>query len=318
MTRHAGVLVVIAGCLARPAQAPDAADAGSDAALTPRNGVIAFSAATGSEVHVFTSDALGGSRTQLTTTGSSNKFPAWSYDGRTIVFASNRTGLHELWTMSADGSAQSMIVTALSGEKFVPQYSPDGATIVFAYADPMVGHPEVWTVSASGQSPRKLTTTPTTDAGPTWSVLPHFSPDGTRIVYASTKSGSSQIWIMNADGSDPKQLTSGLGPEFPDANAPRFSPDGSRVVFWAGFETKYGEIWTAKPDGTDAKQLTNQPGTISSDNPAWSPDGSKLLFDTNRAGAAQIWVMNADGMDQRMLVEIGIANTQFSWQPIRE
>lgn len=282
----------------------------------PRNGLIAFSAPVQGGEHIFSVDAQGGSRLQLTTEGSGNKFPAWSADGARIVFSSNRTGTVELWMMRADGGAQTQIPTELPGNKAVPQLSPDGTTIVFAYIDPAIGHPEIWSISAVGGSAWKLTTTPKAVTGPTWSLLPHFSPDGQRIVYASTKSGSSQVWIMSVDGSGQTQLTSGFGAEFPDANAPKWSPDGSRIAFWSGFETKYGEIWTIRADGTDARQLTDQPGTISSDNPAWSPDGTKILFDTNRQTSPQIWMMNADGSDQHLLVDIGIGNTQFSWQPL--
>lgn len=285
-------------------------------ARRPRNGLIALSAPAAGGEHIFSIDAEGGSRLQLTNEGSGNKFPAWSADGTTIVFSSNRTGTVELWTMRADGGEQTQIPTELPGHKAVPQLSPDGTTIVFAYIDPVIGHPEVWTISADGASARKLTTTPKAATGPTWSVLPHFSPEGRRIVYASTKSGSSQVWIMNADGSDQTQVTSGFGVEFPDANAPKWSPDGSQIAFWSGFETEYGEIWTMRADGTGARQLTDQPGTISSDNPAWSPDGTKILFDTNRQTSPQIWMMNADGSDQHLLVDIGIGDTQFSWQPL--
>ena len=305
-------LVGAPGC-GGAAPPPSDIDAGTG---RPRNGRIAFSAPAPGGEHIFSIDAQGGSRLQLTTEGSANKYPAWSTDGATIVFSSNRTGTFELWMMRADGGAQAQVPTERPGGKAVPQLSPDGTTIVFAYVDPAIGHPEVWSVSANGGDAQRLTTTPKAEAGPTRSLLPHFSPDGRRIVYASTKSASSQVWIMNADGSGQTQITSGFGAEFPDANAPKWSPDGSNIAFWSGFETQYGEIWTMRADGTDARQLTDQPGTISSDNPAWSPDGTKMLFDTNRQGSAQIWMMNVDGSAQHLLVDIGVGNTQFSWQPL--
>src|SRR5262245_47020268 len=301
------ILSLPAACL----RSQFSADAGR-----PRNGRIAFSAPAPGGAHIFSIDEQGGSRLQLTNEGTVNQHPAWAPDGTTIVFSSNRTGMFELWTMRADGGAQTQIRTALPGGKFIPQLSPDGTTIVFAYVDPAVGHPEVWSISANGGNARKLTTTPKAATWPTWSLLPNFSPDGRRIVYASTRSGSSQIWIMNADGSGQNQVTSGLGAEFPDANAPKWSPDGSKIAFWAGFETKRGEIWTMRADGADARRLTDQPGAISSDNPTWSPDGSKILFDTSQQGSAQIWMMNADGSDQHLLVSVGVGNTQFSWQPL--
>ncbi len=152
--------------------------------------------------------------------------------------------------------------------------------------------------------------------GPTWSLFPRFSPDGRQLLYASTSSGTSQIWVMDIDGTHKRQLTFGLGPEFPDANAPNWSFRGDRIVFWAGFETRYGEVWSMDPDGSNPLQLTDQPGMVSSDNPVWSPDGKEILFDTNRAGRGEIWMMERDGTNQRRVLALDFPNTQFSWQPL--
>jgi Tol biopolymer transport system component len=233
------------------------------------------------------------------------------------VYSSNREGSFQIYTMNGDGTGQRLVPISAAGEKATPRLSPDGAKVAFALVEAAVGHPEVWIASVGGANAARLTHTPAAASGPTWSLLPAFSPDGARIVYASTRSGSSQIWVMNADGSGQTQLTNGLGPGFPDANAPDWSRDGSHIVFWAGFETRYGDVWSMRPDGTARRRLTAQPAPISSDNPVWSPDGTQILFDTNRSGTPEIWVMNADGTGQRMLIPIGIASSRFSWQPVR-
>lgn len=281
------------------------------------NGQIAFTAAGSSNVgqQIFVAASDGTNRRQLTFLGQS-AFPSWSRDGKRIVFSSNRTGRMEIFVMNSDGSAQTMIGTSAPGEKVVPQLSADGSLIAFAAVDPAIGHPEIWIMSVAGENPRRLTVTPKATSGPTWSLFPRFSPDARQLLYASTVTGSTQIWIMNVDGTHQRQLTFGLGPEFPDANAPNWSPNGDHIVFWSGFETEHGEVWSADPDGGNPRQLTNQPGTISSDNPVWSPDGRFILFDTNRAGRAEIWIMDENGSNQRRLLAIDLPNTQFSWQPV--
>jgi Tol biopolymer transport system component len=173
-------------------------------------------------------------------------------------------------------------------------------------------------VNPDGSAPRQLTDTPKASAGPTWSLFPRFSRDGSKILYASTQSGSSQIWIMNGDGASKRQMTNGVAINAPDANAPNWSPDGKHIVFWAGYETKYGEIWAMGADGSSPKQLTDQPAPISSDNPAWSPDGSKIIFDTNRSKrGVEIWSMDAKGSNQRKLIgPLGTGGVmQMSWRP---
>jgi TolB protein len=80
-----------------------------------------------------------------------------------------------------------------------------------------------------------------------------------------------------------------------------FSPDGSRIAF-ISTATGEAQIYVAAADGTNVKQLTT--GSTNAQ-PMWAPDGSRLLFSSNRASKDgnefELYVMNADGSDQRML-----------------
>ena len=125
---------------------------------------------------------------------------------------------------------------------------------------------------------------------------------------------------MNNDGMQQRQLThprkSEYTPDGSSANA-RAWLFSERIAYWSGREHRYGQVWTMNPDGSNQKQLTDEPAPASSDNPTWSPDGKRILFDTQRRRRPEIWVMNSDGSDERVLVsDVKVIPMRTSWQPV--
>lgn len=266
------------------------------------NGRIAFTRSLDGRPQIFTVDAAGRHELQLTFEGA-NEYPAWSRDGAKLAFASNRTGPWELWVMAGDGSEQKALTAGIAEMNFVPDWSHDGTRL--AYAAGSDGHPEIWVIDVDGSNPTQLTTLP--------SVHPTWSPGDERIYYASDAGGGPQIWGMYSDGRGQERKTGGFGPGYPHANVPEFARTGEKLVFWAGIERQYGEVWSwdfAGPAGP--RRLTDTIDPHNSDNPSWSPDGTKILFDTSRSGQVEIWVMAADGSRARRLISGG---GQVSWQP---
>ena len=270
-------------------------------------------------VQIFTINPDGSDRQCLTSVGR-NLFPAWSKDGSLIAFASTRTGASEIWVMDANGNNQTQLTFDTPGGNFVPDWSPDGSRIAYTSKRDDVVLPEVWVMDSNGSAQERLTFTPFNPAGFNWSLLPSWSPDGQRIVYASTEGGGSQIWIMDADGGAKIQMTNGNGPDFPHSNAPVWSRDGALIAFWSGFEGQYGEIWVMDSDGSNKRKLTETPDPLNSDNPEWAPDGTALLFDSNRGGpgTVAIWMMDSSGANPTLLApfDFGSAPGQSSWQSI--
>jgi hypothetical protein len=132
------------------------------------------------------------------------------------AFASNRDGNFEIYSMNADGGAQTRLTTnpAVDG---TPTFSPDGTRIAFASA--RTGSGDIYVMNADGSGQTRLTTSAAIDASPA------FSPDGTRIAFASSRTGNGDVYVMNANGSAQTRLTTSSAV---DAE-PTWSPDGTRT-----------------------------------------------------------------------------------------
>ena len=142
------------------------------------------------------------------------------------------------------------------------------------------------------------------------------------IAFASDREGDSQIYVMNADGSGQRRLTRNATTD----TEPAWSPDGTKIAFtrrcWHSND-KYDtdrEIYVMNADGSGQRNLTRT--RLSDDeSPAWSPDGTKIAFESDRGGGALpesgIFVMNADGSGQRRLTrqDTGRSSSDPSWSP---
>ena len=83
------------------------------------------------------------------------------------------------------------------------------------------------------------------------------------------------------------------------ARYPSISPDGKQIVFsW------WGDLWTVSSDGGHAERLTRHPGNDLRS--AWSPDGRRIAFETDRTGWRNVYVMNADGTDVQRITDIDV------------
>ncbi len=119
-----------------------------------------------------------------------------------------------------------------------------------------------------------------------------YSPDGTRLVYATDQNGNLDIVVANADGSNPTRLVSTVYEE----HSPSWTPDGTAIVF----ESDFGgtpQIWIMNADGSDQRQLTHD--EWSSHQPAVSPNGTTIAYVVRRDDESDIYLMNLDGTNQR-------------------
>lgn len=157
---------------------------------------------------------------------------------------------------------------------------------------------------------------------------PVYSPDGSKIAFDRNILGKTHIYIMNADGTNPVAVTSdGPLPNTVFERYPTWSPDGTKLAFISDRDgPRKSEIWIINVNGSGLTKLTTNV-QLGSDgagpffgwdqNPRWSPDGSRIAFDSTRDGLSttELYVMNADGSNQTRLTN-NINDDRFpSWSP---
>lgn len=251
-----------------------------------------------------------------------NSYPNPSPDGKRIVFQSNRTGRYELYVMQADGGGVTQI-TDRPGDNVTPVWSPDGNTIAFAANDG--DNSDIYLVNADGSNLVRLTTHPGDDSHP------HWSADGGRIIFNSPRTTPDlsvdwldqwhEVFSMKPDGSDLRQHTH----QQTVCTYPSFSPDGKRILYRKITDTpgfawdlsgrpRNSEVFAASIDGSDEVNLSNSAAFDGW--PAWSPDGLRVVFASNRAGPANVghlYVVNADGTGLSRVTHGSWSYAQPAW-----
>ncbi len=216
--------------------------------------------------------------------------PVWSPDGSRIAFESTVGGKRSIWLMQADGQGLRRLTdVAGSASDSGPAWSPAGDRI--AYSSDRDGNSEVYVIGADGAGTRRLTENPAADGFPAW------SPDGSRIAFVSDRDGQAGLWVMGADGSAPSRLVAGAA----TAARPTWAPDGRAIAFatdrgGAGdFDVYVAEVSAAGAGAGGAAPTKLIASTGNDGEPAWSPDGTRIAFASDRDGTPQVYVANRDG-----------------------
>ena len=222
-------------------------------------------------------------------------FPAWSADGREIVY-SRRTadGMFDLFILSPE-TASNLRITDDPANDAHGSWSPDGQSIAFA-SDPR-DNQDIYVVSPDSSGLTRLTMSDGPDQTPDW------SPDGSKIVFGSFRGDNHDIYVMNADGSEQTRLTTD---QEVDAN-PAWSPDGRKIAF-DSFRTGTAQLYVMDSDGSGLRQLTFD--ADQSFGPVWSPDGEWIAFNRAFESGQNIVLLRADGSEE---IRLDSPGSVFAW-----
>jgi len=258
---------------------------------------------------------------------------------RGVLFETGRDGNNEIYVMNPDGT-QPMNLTNHTASDTYAAWSPDGTKIAFVTG--RTGNSEIYVMNADGSNPRNLTQHPDRDYFPVW------SPDGTKLAFMTDREDENglmaepkiliiaynvEIFVMNADGSGQTNITNHPAWD----GYPSWSPSGDAIVFESERDAQQGgaivfeserdaqqmvmglvidlgdEIYVVGSDGSDPTGISNNPESDAY--PSWSPDGSKILFQSTRDGNWEIYTMNPDGTGQTRLTTDPAADTYATWSP---
>lgn len=222
--------------------------------------------------------------------------PAWTADGREIIFSSDRGAATGLWRISSTGCIPTPVAGPV-GEAVWPSIPTNGKhTLVYQQG---VFKSNIWRLDLRDPGRHERPPVPiVSEKGD--KMRPELSPDGKKIAFESNRLGFWDLWTCEIGKGDCDQITSLHG----TAGRARWSPDGRYIAF-EFHPNEHSEIYIVELPGGVPHLLPTIPGA---DNlsPSWSRDGKWLYFASKRGTEAfQIWKMPVPGGEPVQLTRHG-------------
>jgi Tol biopolymer transport system component len=228
----------------------------------------------------------GSELTQLTDDPGRDQYPAISPDGKKIAYSADIGGTWQIVVMNWDGSNKQQITSGSNRHGF-PAWSFDGKYIfIEIYMDE---NWEIFVMDSDGKNLKRLTNNPGVED---WHPCAH--PYEYKVIYESGRTDSEEIWEIDINGKNERRISK-PGMRY---RVPKVTPDGKKILFMGYDENDRPQAFLMDYNGENVVQLTSL--DASAGLPSISPD-NKLITFSSAGGAAEIFIMNADGSSQTQL-----------------
>ncbi len=227
-----------------------------------------------------------------------------SPNGRHIAFIWNREGFSDIYIIPANGGWPRRITFDRPAKQYwwdeIPRWSPDGNWLAFCM------NKQVYIVPISGSIPRKLSSIVHSGCSPRW------MPDGEHLVVTVEHEEADRLYIIDREGGNLQALTDFTG----DARDPQPSPDGKWVAYTHRsfadlnrYEIRIVEVATGKVQALTGEHMQKDW------NPHWSPDSTKIAFNSHRSGYQEIWISEIGTDKLFQLTHVGLDLGDVQWSP---
>jgi TolB protein len=243
-----------------------------------------------------------------TSTNGLSWYPAFSPDGRRLLFESSRDAFRELYLYSLDDGGLVRLTDNREGN-FDGAWSSDGRRIAFASS--RHGQLDLFVMNADGTGQRRITE----HAGD--SIKPAWAPgrcgratDG--IAFISARDGRDDVLFVDAEGGVAENLTRAEG----DVESFQWRPDGCAIAIAVRAADKKSKVRVVDVATRGVVQLSGEGHDDSA--PAWSPDGKVLAFASSVEGHSELYIMRADGTRRTQLTRDPKSAWLPRWLAVRE
>jgi Tol biopolymer transport system component len=299
---------------------------------------------------IYVKEVDGTAPNRLTTDPAIDGCPAWSPDGRQIAFIRFSADQLMLHLISPLGGGERK-VTEVGG--WIVSWSPDGKNIAFEDRKSPKDPSTIWSLSVETLEKKQMTAPDASYFGDSWPV---FSPDGRYLAFVRRMDEvRSALYVMVLPDGEPKLVTdydypwqacwtadsreilfvthpdtgqSALWRIFVNGGEPRRVPARGEAVSTPAISrnrlayvntTGNSDIWRLELTGKEAMKPPSKPlfsWSSQEANPRISPDGSRIVFNSDRSGSYEVWVCNRDGTNPMRLTDMRTAGSGCpTWSP---
>ncbi|MCP4886054.1 MAG: hypothetical protein GY904_05515 [Planctomycetaceae bacterium] len=300
--------------------------------------VIVSYAERNSKLQLFRVNENGSSRRRITEGKHDCMMPAWSPNGKQVVYVRQSMEGLNLWLCDPEGRKHKPLTQ--SGLNRVPSWLPDSKHVVW-----MVSTPGKGAQDPAADSQLHIMNTQTMESRRLFSdpqqikfsnAMPVVSPQGNQIAFVSNRSGNFRVWLSKLDGSDAKMISPVQTETHEILNlpieqkVPSWSPDGKWIAHWEGVEMIHMSrftgkrnprrdqliaatfhVWVVGSDGTGKCKAGR------GDDPNWSPDGfvTRSFPDPKKSGA-NVMIEGKNAWRELPIVPVGTTRYgRFAWKP---